>query len=118
MRTTCLRIRRLSIPGADPVWTKQRGEGGRPTATHHHVCRQRTPRAAHGHCRARNDMAATQSRCGRQRQRCQPELISGARASGWCATGASSYRLDTCKVAAVARDVLLSDNARGGMTRC
>ena len=33
-------------------------------------------------------------------------------------TGASSYRLDTCKVAAVARDVLLSDSARGGMTRC
>ena len=33
-------------------------------------------------------------------------------------SGASSYRLDTCKVAAVARDVLLSDSARGGMTRC
>ena len=28
------------------------------------------------------------------------------------------YRLDTCKVAAVARDVLLSESARGGMTRC
>eukprot|EP00964_Phaeocystis_antarctica_P027285 scaffold15378_cov29-Phaeocystis_antarctica.AAC.1 len=32
---------------------------------------------------------------------------------GWCATGASSHRLDTCKVAAVAWDVLLSDSARG-----
>eukprot|EP00964_Phaeocystis_antarctica_P037663 scaffold21527_cov58-Phaeocystis_antarctica.AAC.1 len=47
-------------------------------------------------------MAATQRRCGRQRQRCQPELISGARAWGWCVTGASSHLLDTCKVAAVA----------------
>ena len=55
---------------------------------------------------------------GRQRQRCQPELISGARAWGWCATGASSYPLDAYKVAAVARDVLLSESARGGMTRC
>ena len=32
--------------------TKQRGQGGRPTATHHHGYRQRTPQAAHGHCRA------------------------------------------------------------------
>ena len=29
-----------------------------------------------------------------------------------------SHRLDVCKVAAVARDVLLSQSARGGMTRC
>ena len=28
------------------------------------------------------------------------------------------YRLNTCKVAAVARDVLLSQSARGGMTWC
>ena len=44
--------------------------------------------------------------------------LSGARAWGWCATGASSYPLDVYKVAAVARDVLLSESARGGMTRC
>jgi hypothetical protein len=45
------------------VWTKQRGQGGRPTAcTHHHGYRQRTPQAAQGHCRARNDMVATQRR--------------------------------------------------------
>ena len=37
---------------------------------------------------------------------------------GWCATGASSHLLDTCKVAAVAWDVKLSDSAGGGMTRC
>ena len=42
------------------VLTKPRGQGGRPIATHHHGYRQRTPQAAHGHCRARNDMAATQ----------------------------------------------------------
>eukprot|EP00964_Phaeocystis_antarctica_P035583 scaffold20330_cov46-Phaeocystis_antarctica.AAC.1 len=48
------------VPGAYPVWTKQRGEGGRPTATHHHAYRHRTPEAAYGHCRARNDVAATQ----------------------------------------------------------
>ena len=28
------------------------------------------------------------------------------------------YCLSTCRVAAVARDVLLSKSARGGMTRC
>ena len=28
------------------------------------------------------------------------------------------YRLNTCKVAAVARGLLLSQSARGGMTRC
>ena len=39
-------------PCADPAWTKQRGQGGRPTATHHHGYRQRTPQAAQGHCRA------------------------------------------------------------------
>ena len=39
-----------------------RPRGARPTATHHHDYRQRTPQAAHGHCRARNDMAATQRR--------------------------------------------------------
>ena len=46
----------------DQATTKQRGQGGRPTATHHHSYRQRTPQAAHGHCRARNYMAATQRR--------------------------------------------------------
>jgi len=44
-------------------------EGGRPTATHHHGYRQCTPQAAHGRCRARNNMAATQRRYRRQRQR-------------------------------------------------
>eukprot|EP00964_Phaeocystis_antarctica_P113947 scaffold77921_cov27-Phaeocystis_antarctica.AAC.1 len=42
-----------------------------------------SPGRSRPHCRARNDMTATQRRCGRQRQRCQPELISGARAWGW-----------------------------------
>ena len=41
----------------DPAWTKPRGQGGRPTATHHHGYRQCTPQAAHGHCRARDGMA-------------------------------------------------------------
>ena len=67
-------------PCADPAWTKQRGQGGRPTATHYHGYRQRTLQAAQGNCRARIDMAATQRRYRRQRQRCQPELISRARA--------------------------------------
>jgi hypothetical protein len=49
--------------------TKQRGQGGRLTATHHHGYRHCTPQAAHGHCRARNDMAATQRRYRGQRQR-------------------------------------------------
>ena len=44
-------------------------QGGRPTATHHHGYRHCTPQAAHGRCRARNDMAATQRRYRRQRQR-------------------------------------------------
>ena len=51
-------------------WTKPRGQGGRPTATHHHGYRHCTPQAAHGHCRARNDMMAATQRCyRRQRQR-------------------------------------------------
>jgi len=33
---------------------------GGPTATHHYGYRHSTPQAAHGRCRARNDMAATQ----------------------------------------------------------
>ena len=33
-KTVLLKLR-CSSPGAYPVWTKQRGEGGRPTATHH-----------------------------------------------------------------------------------
>jgi len=41
-----------------------------------------------------------------------------ARAQGWCSGGAPRYRLNTCKVAAVARGLLLSQSARGGMTRC
>ena len=47
---------------------------------------------AHGHCRARSAMAVTQRHHCRQRQRCQPELISRARAWGWCSRGASRYR--------------------------
>ena len=40
------------------------------------VCESgRVPQAAHGLCRARNNMAATQRRYRRQRQRWQPELI-------------------------------------------
>jgi hypothetical protein len=30
------RLRGCPTRCADPVWTKQRGQGGRPTATHHH----------------------------------------------------------------------------------
>ena len=41
-------------------------------------------------------MAATQRRHGRQRQRCQPELISRVRAWSWYARGATSYRWDAC----------------------
>ena len=54
------RTRRCPTRCTDPVWTKQRGQGGRPTATHHYGYRHSTPQAAHGRCRARNDMAATQ----------------------------------------------------------
>jgi hypothetical protein len=46
-----------------------RGQGGRPTATHYHGYRHCTPQAAHGRCRARKDMAATQRRYRRQRQK-------------------------------------------------
>ena len=56
------RLRRCPTRCADPVWTKPRGQGGRPTATHHHGYRHCTPQAAHGRCRARNDMASTQRR--------------------------------------------------------
>ena len=34
-----------------------------------------------------------------------------------CSGGAPRYRLNTCKVAAVARGLLLSQSARGGMFR-
>ena len=40
------------------VCTAQRGKGGVPTASHHHVYCRRTPQAAHGHYLARKDMAA------------------------------------------------------------
>ena len=50
-------MRRCPSRSAHPVWTKARGQGGRPTATHHHGYRQRTPQPAHGHCRARSAMA-------------------------------------------------------------
>jgi hypothetical protein len=40
------RSRRCPTRCTDPVWTKPRGQGGRPTATHHHGYRQRTPQAA------------------------------------------------------------------------
>ena len=37
----------------------------------------------------------------------------------WCSgAGVPRYRLNTCKVTAVARDLLLSQSERGGMTRC
>ena len=48
------RTRRCPTRCTDPVWTKQRGQGGRPTATHHYGYRHYTPQAAHGRCRARN----------------------------------------------------------------
>jgi hypothetical protein len=79
------------------------------------------PSVAHGDCRARNAMAATQRRHGRQRQR--GDSRSSYRARAWCVSQEVppwlvGHRLGTCKVAAVARNVLLSDSARGGMTRC
>jgi len=60
------RTRRCPTQCTDPVWTKPRGEGGRPTATHHPswLLPSHFPGcslAAHGHCRARNDMDATLS---------------------------------------------------------
>ena len=54
------RISRCPPRSADQVWTKPRGQGWRPTATHHHGYRKGIPQAAHGHCRARNAMAVTQ----------------------------------------------------------
>ena len=66
---TLNRLRRCPTRCAHPVWTKPRGQEGRPTATPHHGYPHCTPQAAHGHCRARNDMAATQRRYRRQRQR-------------------------------------------------
>jgi len=116
------RLRRCPTRCTDPVWTKQRGQGGRPTATHHHGYRQRTPQAAHGHCvRAApamtwlplnvaiidNDRGDSPSSYRAHALRAgAPELPSG---TPW---------MDACKVAAIGRDVLLSQSARGGMTRC
>ena len=80
------------------------------------------PLAAHGRCRARNDMAATQRRYRVDNDRGDspsPILyISRARLGLVLQLAAAGYPLDVCKVAAVARDVLLSQSARGGMTRC
>ena len=51
------------VHGSSVDQRKQRGQRGRPTATHRHGCPPaHSPQAAHGHCRARNDMAATQRR--------------------------------------------------------
>ena len=83
------RTRRCLTRCAHPVWTKPRGQGGRPTATHHHGYRHCTPQAAHGHCRARIDMAVTSvvvddndvewqpCHCGRGSGREQPGECSG-----------------------------------------
>ena len=50
----------------DPVHgsslAQSRGQGGRPTATHHHGIASALPRLLTATCRARNDMAATQRR--------------------------------------------------------
>ena len=50
----------------DPVHgsslAQSRGQGGRPTATHHHGIASALPWLLTATCRARNDMAATQRR--------------------------------------------------------
>ena len=101
--------------------TRPRGASHRHV-THHHGYRQRTPQAAHGHCvRAApamtwlplnvaiidNDRGDSPSSYRAHALRAgAPELPSG---TPW---------MDACKVAAIGRDVLLSQSARGGMTRC
>ena len=106
-------------PVADPVWTKQRGQGGRPTATHHHGYRQRTlPRLLMAAAAPAMTWLPLNVGIVDNDRGDSPSLISRALAQGWCSGGVPRYRLNTCKVAAVARDVLLSQSARGGMTRC
>ena len=48
-----------SLPIASNAANQRPRRQGRPTATHHHgISPAHSPEAAHGHCRARNDMAA------------------------------------------------------------
>jgi len=105
------RTRRCPTRCADPVWTKPRGKGGRPTATHHHGYRHCTPQAAHGRCRARNDMAATQRR-HRKIVDIHNDLTTEV-------TARSSYRARALRAGAqeVPRDPIPPEHMQGG-SRC
>ena len=105
------RSRRCPTRCADPVWTKPRGQGGRPTATHHHCYRHCTPQAAHGRCRARNDMAATQRR-HRKIVDIHNDLTTEV-------TARSSYRARALRAGAqeVPRDPIPPEHMQGG-SRC
>ena len=81
-----------------------------------------TPQAAHGHCRARNDMAATQ-RCYRRQRQSSTEVTARAHIArarlGLVLRRCPEIPPEHMQVGSrCPRDLLLSQSARGGIARC